>query len=57
MMKTNREDEELFNSLDEIIFPNIDEIDGIAISFPEKLTQKMALPILQEPLGGFVIWS
>jgi len=33
-MKTNKKDEELFNSWDEIISPNMDEIDGIAISFP-----------------------
>ena len=39
-MKTNREDEELFNSLDEIISQNIDEIDGIVISFLGKINSK-----------------
>ena len=52
-MKTNRKVEELFNSLDEIISPNI---DGIAISFPGIInSKKMASLLLQEPSGGFVI--
>lgn len=33
-IKTDRNNGELFNSLDEIIDPNIDDINGIALSFP-----------------------
>lgn len=36
-MKTNRDKEELFNSLDEIIAPHINDICGIALSFPGKI--------------------
>ena len=36
-IKTNRDEGELFNSLDEIIAPNIDNINGIALSFPGKI--------------------
>ena len=36
-MKTNRDKKELFNSLDEIIAPNINDIGGIALSFPGKI--------------------
>lgn len=38
--ENQEEDEELFNSLDEIISQNIDEIDGVVISFPEKINSK-----------------
>ena len=36
-MKTNRDKGELFNSLDEIIAPHLNDIDGIALSFPGKI--------------------
>lgn len=36
-MKTNRDKEELFHSLDEIIAPIINDINGIAMSFPGKI--------------------
>ena len=36
-MKTNRDKGELFNSLDEIISPHINDICGIALSFPGKI--------------------
>ena len=36
-MKTDRDKGELFNSLDEIISPHIDDIAGIALSFPGKI--------------------
>ncbi|WP_458456617.1 ROK family protein [Methanobrevibacter sp.] len=37
VMKTNRDKGELFNSLDEIIAPHINDIGGIALSFPGKI--------------------
>ena len=36
-IKTNRNKNELFNSLDEIIAPHMDDIKGIALSFPGKI--------------------
>ncbi|MBQ6099327.1 MAG: ROK family protein [Methanobrevibacter sp.] len=36
-MKTDRDDGELFTSLDEIIAPHLNDIDGIALSFPGKI--------------------
>ena len=36
-IKTNRNKNELFNSLDEIIAPHIVDINGIALSFPGKI--------------------
>lgn len=36
-IKTDRDEGELFSSLDEIIAPNIDDIAGIAMSFPGKI--------------------
>ena len=36
-IKTNRDKGELFNSLDEIIAPHINDINGIALSFPGKI--------------------
>lgn len=39
-IKTDRADGELFNSLDEIISPHTNEIDGIALSFPGKIDSK-----------------
>ena len=36
-MKTNRDKGELFNSFDEIIAPHMNDIKGIALSFPGKI--------------------
>ena len=36
-IKTRREPGKLFESLDEIILPNLNQIDGIALSFPGKI--------------------
>ena len=36
-VKTDRDEGELFNSLDEIIAPRINDINGIALSFPGKI--------------------
>ena len=42
-MKTNRDKGELFNSLDEIITPQINDINGIALSFPGKINVKKGI--------------
>ena len=42
-MKTNRDKEELFNSLDEIIYPHINDICGIALSFPGKIDSERGI--------------
>ena len=42
-MKTNRGKEELFNSLDEIIAPHINDIRGIALSFPGKINAEKGI--------------
>ena len=43
IMKTNRDKGELFNSLDEIIAPNVNDIDGIALSFPGKINAEKGI--------------
>lgn len=42
-IKTNRDKGELFNSLDEIIAPHINDINGIALSFPGKINVKKGI--------------
>lgn len=42
-MKTNRDNEEISNSLDEIIAPYIDGINGIELSFPSKINVKKGI--------------
>ena len=54
-MKTNRDKEELFNSLDEIIAPHINDIGALHFHFQVKLMPKRVLSILQEHSGRFLI--
>ena len=42
-IKTVRDEGELFNLLDEIISPHLDEIDGIALSFPGKINVELGI--------------
>ena len=51
-MKTNREKGELFNSLDDIIAPLINDIKCIAISFPGKIDAEKGIAHTAESLNG-----
>ncbi len=51
-IKTNRDKEELFNLLDEIIAPHINDINGIAMSFPGRIDAEKGIAHTAGALNG-----
>ena len=52
-IKTRREVEKLFESIDEIIRPNLNQIACIALSFPGKINAEKGIVNMVEHLTGF----